>query len=139
MKKKISWLLGAIIIISLLLLGACGGATGEKSPYEGKWVGVVIEGYGIVEPVEEALGEPMIIEVKNGGKATLIFGDESGSGEWTVEDDQITFDIDGVEMVGVIEEDIFTIDDMLGMGVKMIFAKEGSDAANPENYMTEEN
>lgn len=137
MKKKISWLLGTIIMLGLVLLSACGGATAEKSPYEGKWVGVVLEGYGVVEPVEKALGEAMAIEVKNGGKAVLTFGEETGSGKWTVEDNQITFDIDGVEMVGVIEENIFTIDDIFGMGVKVIFAKEGSDEANPEIYMKE--
>ena len=41
-------------------------------------------------------------------------------------------------MVGTIGEDIISFDDMLEMGVKVIFAKDGTDAMDPALYLTEE-
>ena len=41
-------------------------------------------------------------------------------------------------MVGTIGEDTITFDDMLGSGVKMVFAKEGTDAMNQDISGTEE-
>ena len=41
-------------------------------------------------------------------------------------------------MVGTIGEDNISFDDMLGMGVKVIFAKDGTDAMDPALYLTEE-
>ena len=41
-------------------------------------------------------------------------------------------------MVGTIGEDNISFDDMLGMGVKVIFAKDGTDAMDLALYLTEE-
>lgn len=41
-------------------------------------------------------------------------------------------------MVGTIGEDNISFDDMLEMGVKVIFAKDGTDAMDPALYLTEE-
>ena len=41
-------------------------------------------------------------------------------------------------MVGTIGEDNISFDDMLGMGVKVIFAKDGTDAMDPALYLTAE-
>lgn len=41
-------------------------------------------------------------------------------------------------MVGTIGKDIISFDDMLEMGVKVIFAKDGTDAMDPSLYLTEE-
>ena len=46
--------------------------------------------------------------------------------------------IEGEEMVGTIGEDIISFDDMLEMGVKVIFAKDGTEAMDPALYLTEE-
>ena len=62
-------------------------------------------------------------EVKNGGKVSFTVGDTTGKGKWSVEDDQFTLSIEGEEMVGTIGEDIISFDDMLEMGVKVIFCK----------------
>ena len=40
-------------------------------------------------------------------------------------------------MVGTIGKDIISFDDMLEMGVKVIFAKDGTDAMDPSLYLTE--
>ena len=40
MRKKLNLLFGLVLIISMIALIGCGGSgkTGEKNPYEGKWV-----------------------------------------------------------------------------------------------------
>ena len=42
MRKKLNLLFGLVLIISMIALIGCGGSgkTGEKNPYEGKWVAV---------------------------------------------------------------------------------------------------
>ena len=53
-------------------------------------------------------------------------------------DDKFSLTIEGEEMVGTIGENNISFDDMLGMGVKVIFAKEGTDAMDPARYLTKE-
>ena len=49
MKKKLNLLLGLVFIISMVALTGCGGSgkTGEKNPYEGKWVAVSAQVMGM--------------------------------------------------------------------------------------------
>ena len=137
--KKIRLLVIVTFIISVLSMTGCGGGsgkTGEKSPYEGKWVAVSAQMMGVSVSVDETLGGTF--EVKNGGKISFTVGDETGKGKWSVEEDQFTLTIEGEDMVGTIGEDTISFDDMLGMGMKVIFAKDGTDAMNPDLYLTEE-
>lgn len=138
MKKKMRFVSAILMMLSMLFVTGCGSDTAEKSPYEGKWVAVIGEMLGMQTSVEEAVGGEMSLELKSRGKATIHIAEDSGKGKWAVEGDQFTLTIDGEEMVGTIGEDTITFDDMLGMGVKMIFAKEGTDATNPALYLPEE-
>ena len=49
MRKRLSLLLGLVFIISMAALTGCGGSgkTGEKNPYEGKWVAVSAQMMGM--------------------------------------------------------------------------------------------
>ena len=98
MRKKLNLLFGLVLIISMIALIGCGGSgkTGEKNPYEGKWVAVSAQMIGM------------------------------------------SVSIEGEEMVGIIGKDIISFDNMLEMGVKVIFAKDGTDAMDPALYLTEE-
>ena len=140
MRKKLNLLLGLVFIISMAALTGCGGSgkAGEKNPYEGKWVAVSAQTMGISVSVDEAFGGDFEFEVKNGGKVSFSVGDTTGNGKWSVEDDQFTLSIEGEKMVGTIGKDIISFDDMLEMGVKVIFAKDGTDAMDPSLYLTEE-
>ena len=62
--------------------------------------------------------------MKNGGKVSFSAGDTTGNGKWSVEDDQFILSIEGEEIVGIIGKDIISFDNMLEMGVKVIFAKD---------------
>lgn len=139
--KKIRLLVIVTFIISVLSMTGCGGGsgkTGEKSPYEGKWVAVSGQMMGVSVSMDEAFGGAFEFEVENGGKISFTVGDDTGTGKWSVEEDQFTLTIEGEEMVGTIGEDTISFDDMLGMGIKVIFAKDGTDAMNPDLYLTEE-
>ena len=140
MKKKLNLLFVLVFIVSVITLTGCGGSgkTGEKSPYEGKWVAVSAQMMGMSVSIDEVFGGAFEFEVKNGGKVSFTAGDTTGKGKWSVEDDQFTLTIEGEEMVGTIGEDNISFDDMLGIGVKVIFAKDGTDAMDPALYLTEE-
>ena len=88
--------------------------------------------------IEETFGGAFEFEVKKGGKASIFIGEDTGQGKWSAEEDQFTLTIEGEDMVGVIGENTISFDDMLGMGVKIIFAKEGTKAMDPDLYLTEE-
>lgn len=138
MKRKSSIIVAiSLCLVSLLLTAGCGGSL-EKSPYEGKWVAVSAQMMGMSVGVEESLGGAFEFEAKGGGKANVLIGEETGSGKWSVEDDEFTLTIEGEDMVGVLGENTISFENMLGMGAKIIFAKEGTDAMNPELYLTDE-
>ena len=140
MRKKLNLLFGLVLIISMIVLTGCGGSgeTGEKNPYEGKWVAVSAQMMGMSVSIDEVFGGDFEFEVKNGGKVSFSAGDTTGNGKWSVEDDQFILSIEGEEIVGIIGKDIISFDNMLEMGVKVIFAKDGTDAMDPALYLTEE-
>ncbi|MEG0157157.1 MAG: hypothetical protein RR661_05860, partial [Anaerovoracaceae bacterium] len=74
----------------------------------------------------EIMGDDMRMELKGGGKMTMDVSGQSGSGKWSVEGDQFTLDVDGVTSTGTITETTLVFEDMLGMGVKFTFEKEGA-------------
>ena len=140
MRKKLNLLFGLVLIISMIALIGCGGSgkTGEKNPYEGKWVAVSAQMMGMSVSIDETFGGAFEFEVKNNGKVSFSVGDTTGNGKWSVEDNQFILSIEGEEMVGIIGKDIISFDNMLEMGVKVIFAKDGTDAMDPALYLTEE-
>lgn len=139
MKKKISILVILAWIIGILFISGCGVSSGkEKSPCEGKWIAVSAQMMGMSVEIEETFGGAFEFEVKKGGKVSVLIGEDTGKGKWKAEEDQFTLTIEGEDMVGVLGENTISFDDMLGMGVKIIFAKEGTEAMNPDLYLTEE-
>lgn len=66
---------------------------------------------------------------------------ESHNIKWSSEESTVTLKIDGVDVVGEVGEDTLTfegfLEEEIGMSMDLTFAKEGSDAAKPENYLPE--
>ena len=138
MRKKITSLV-VVALISLLTLTACGSSVKEELvPYEGKWVAIVAEMFGVQTGIEEAVGGTMELDVKSTGDVHVIVGEDEGEATCSVEGDQFTLVVDDEEMVGTIDGDTITFNDMLGMGLKVIFAKDGTDAMDPTLYVTED-
>ncbi len=136
MKRKSRRIFTVVLIFAVLIMTGCSSV--EESPCAGKWVGITGEMWGITVSVEEVFGGDFEFEVKNNGKVVFTAGETTGTGKWIVDGDQFILKIEGEEMVGTIGEDTITFDDMLGSGVKMVFAKEGTDAMNQDVSVTEE-
>ena len=77
MKRGICVCLCIVMLLSLVLTG-CGDKSAEASPYEGKWIGIVAEAFGMQMSVEEAFDGTFAFEVQKGGKLTFTVGDKSG-------------------------------------------------------------
>ena len=142
MRKRLSYLLVVAVFVSMLSLSGCGGGGGttksEANPYEGKWVAVVAEAMGVQLPIEECFEGDLSFELNSGGKVVFHADEETGNGKWAVADNKLTITIQGEEMVADVGENTFTFDDLMDMGLKVIFGKEGTDATIPENYLTED-
>ena len=133
MRKRLSYLLVVSVFVSMLSLSGCGGGGGggttksEANPYEGKWVAVVAEAMGVQLPIEECFEGDLSFELNSGGKVVFHADEETGNGKWAVADNKLTITIQGEEMVADVGENTFTFDDLMDMGLKVIFGKEGTD------------
>lgn len=126
--KKFNGFIGFIVamMIAVTMLVGCGGG-GEATGYEGKYVSVSGEMMGITLTGEDVSG--WAIELNNGGKGKMEIDGEKGNIKWSLEGETITVNVDGEEMTGVFENDNLIFDDVLGMGMKLTFAKEDTSAA----------
>ncbi len=120
--KKIKGILSLVVVmmIAVTLIAGCGG--GKATGYEGKYVSVSGEMMGVELTGEDVEG--WSIELKNGGKGTIELEGEKGNIDWSVEGEAITIKVEGEEMTGTIGDGNIVIDDVLGSGMKLTFAKE---------------
>ncbi|MDO4793086.1 MAG: hypothetical protein Q3993_02810 [Filifactor alocis] len=125
-----------LLTICALFLSACGGV--KSTPYDGKWIAVSAEAMGMQMNGEEAFDGEFSFEINGTGKLKLIIDNEEYSTSWAEKDGKVVIDAEGEEMVGTPGDNIITFENVLGQGMKVIFAKEGTDAMNPENYLSEE-
>ncbi len=126
--------------------GTGGSASGEEETAEpaeiveksiaGNYISVLAEMWGISLTGEELEG--FSIDLEDGGSGTMVVDGESGSLTWTDDGEMLIIEIEGEEILGNIGEDTLVFEDMLGMGLDITFAKEGTAAADPENYLPDE-
>ncbi len=133
MKKQMKIL--SLLAIYVLFLSACGGS--KPSSYDGKWIAVSTEAMGIQMSAEESFSGEFSLEINGTGKLKVKLENQEHSAPWVEKDGKIVINIDGEEMVGTPGENTLTFDNIMGQGLKVIFAKEGTDAMNPENYLPE--
>lgn len=106
----------------------------------GVYTAVSAEMAGVQVDMNEIVGEdkPFTIELKENGKATIQADGQDGKGKYTVDGNQVSLSILGADMKGTYENNSITFENMLDMGVNITFGLEGTDATNPENYITDE-
>lgn len=135
--KKIIKNFGVVILsLMLCMLSACGGGGNSDEKYVGKYVSVAGEAMGVTLTGEEISG--FDIELKEDGKAVLTVDGDEQNFKWKNDGESIVISGGDNEMTGVVDGDTIVFDNMLDAGLKVTFAKEGTDAANPENYMSAE-
>ncbi len=138
MKKMISVFIAMVLCLSL---AACSGSStkvdeeliGKYVCVAGTMMGVTVSGDDVTD---------FELDLQDKGKGSMIIYGNSYKIKWSNDDDTVTLKIDGVDAVGKRGEDSITFEeflaDKLGVSMDLVFAKEGSDAAKPENYLPEE-
>lgn len=138
MKKMISVFIAMVLCLSL---AACSGSStkvdeeliGKYVCVAGTMMGVTVSGDDVTD---------FELDLQDKGKGSMIIYGKSYKIKWSNDDDTVTLKIDGVDAVGKRGEDSITFEeflaDKLGVSMDLVFAKEGSDAAKPENYLPEE-
>ena len=134
MKRFFKTICAVGLMCAVSMLAACGGGNAD-SKYEGKWISVAGSALGVTLTGDEISG--FGLDLQSGGKATMELDGETHKIRWSNEGETITLKVDGEDVVGKAGGDTIEFDDMLGMGMKLTFAKEGSEAAKPENNMAE--
>lgn len=136
MKKLIAVLLTSIMMLSVTACGG-GGGSAKEDENAGKYITVyaVEESLGITATEEMA---SLAFTLESGGKGTCEMEGETAKIKWSVEDGVFTTTVEGEEVTGTLENDTLTFDDLFGTGLKVILAKEGTEAANPELYLPED-
>lgn len=135
MKKYLKFIGMIGLLFALFVLSACGENGRSDAVYEGKYISVAGEAFGMALTGEDING--FGLELKSGGKGTMTIYGDSGNIKWTNDDENITVNIDGTDIVGAIGQDTITFDNVLDMGLNLTFAKEGSEAAKVENNLPE--
>ena len=126
MKKIIAILL---TIVMLLSLAACGG--GEPDPNAGKYQGISAKALGMTMDMSEVYPGETWVELKSGGKGTVMLDGDEFPMKWTLDGEAITITIDGVDSVGSLANGVLTVD-LMEMCVEMTFLKEGAEMPAPE-------
>lgn len=138
MKKMISVFIAMVLCLSL---AACSGSStkvdeeliGKYVCVAGTMMGVTVSGDDVTD---------FELDLQDKGKGSMIIYGNSYKIKWSNDDDTVTLKIDGVDAVGKRGEDSITFEeflaDKLGVSMDLVFAKEGSDAVKPENYLPEE-
>ena len=133
MKKILATILCGVMVLAL---AACGGGGGRADDaYVGNWISVSGEALGYTLTGEDIEG--FGIELKAGGKGTMTIEGDSTSIKWTNDDTNLTVTLQGEKLVGTIGKDTLKFVNLLDTGMDLTFAKEGTDAAKPENFLPE--
>ena len=136
MKKIYNYLFLIGLMCTALFLSGCGSSSNADSEYEGKYISVSGEAMGITLTGDDISG--FSLELKSGGKGTMTIYEDSESITWENDDKNIKITLSGTDIEGTIGEDTITFENMLDMGMDLTFAKEGTEAAKPENNLPEQ-
>ena len=115
-----------LTLAMLLSLAACGGSA-EEDPNAGKYMGTTAKTLGMTMEMSEVYPGETWLELKSGGKGTIMLDGDDFSMKWTLEGEAITITIDGVDSIGTLADGVITVD-LMNMGVEMSFLKEGVEA-----------
>ena len=123
MKKVLYIVLAASFILGLV---ACGGQENDQNL--GIWVATTAELMGIETDVGGLFGNGFTIELKAGGKCTIIVDEENGSGTWTLKNGAFTAKAGQMKYEGRLEDGKLTLENVMSLGITLTFYK---DSKNP--------
>ena len=128
-KKSKKWLIPVIILAVLALIGiavlAFGGSdrAAANDPNLGLYKATSASMYGMDLNLDDIFDGGFTIELQKGGKCRIQAGEEKGIGTWSLEDGILTVN-DGTSTIeGKLEDGVFTVENMLDMGLNMTLEK----------------
>ena len=130
MKKAISVFMAILLIFCLT---ACGAKVDPNDPNQGLWKAKTGEMFGISIDVEDFFGKGFTIELQSKGKCALIVDGDKANGTWTLNNGAFTVKGGGLDCQGRLENGKLTLEDVLGMGLTLIFEKEGGSSGAGNN------
>lgn len=128
--KKLSALLMTLTLA--LALCACGGGDTASDPNLGRYDADQINIMGWSDFSSLFEGENYL-ELKANGKGSVKLAGESGSLKWTLDGENITITIEGVDSSGTLKDGVITLDDLFNMGCAATFVKEGATASSTDS------
>lgn len=143
MKKIIALLLALVMVLSF---AACGkdesksdssAQSGAESTFVGEWIGVGGAAWDVSLTAEDAAA--YALSVSDDGKATISIDGDPIEAEWSSKGDKITLKADALAMSteGTLKDGAILFEDLFDLGIKIYFAQEGTDAADPSLYIPE--
>ncbi|MDO4731099.1 MAG: hypothetical protein Q4B14_03090 [Clostridia bacterium] len=136
--KNFSLILSLVLLFGLMV-GCSNSGGNNDSPLIGKYNSVAGEMEGIVLTGDDIAG--FSIELKANSQATVSIDSEVIPGTWTESENTVKIiasaEGEEAEMIGTVGENTLIFENMFETGLKVTFAKEGTDAEKPENYFTE--
>ena len=122
MKKFFALLLAFTMLFSMT---ACGG--GEDDPHAGIYIGTTAEMLDMEMPMSEIYAGENYLELKTGGKGSLVLEGDSFKVKWNLNGTELTVTIEGEDSVGTMKNGVIDID-FMNMGMILTFVKEKTPA-----------
>ena len=122
MKKIAAFLLAWVMIFALT---ACGGSVDASDPNQGLWKATTAETMGLTLNVSELFGKGFTIELQDKGKCALEIDGKKAKGTWTLANGVFTVKGGGMECEGTLEKGTLILEDVMSMGITLVFEKEG--------------
>ncbi len=128
-KKKNSWVLPAVIIAALALIGILffatrGGGSKADDPNLGVYRATVVEMYGMQLDADDIYENGFTIELKSNGVCEIDSDGQKGRGKWTLEGEEITIDDGHSTITGTLSKGVLTLENMLDMDLNMTMEKQ---------------
>ena len=115
-----------MVVLLVLGVAACGGNSGDSDdPNLGVWRAVTGEMFGMSMEVEEFFEKGFTVELKAKGKCALNVDGSKANGTWTLDNGAFTLKGGGLDCKGRLENGKLTLEDVMGMGLTLVFEKEG--------------
>ena len=143
----------ALIIVAVLVFAIGAGAVAfwligkgnevveevinPDDPNLGTYVGVKASMMGIDVNLTDILADGFVIELKAGGICRVTGGGENGTGKWTLDGDVITIKDGETTIVGTLEDGVMTFENMMDMGMDIVFYKDDMDEDEDEDVDAE--
>lgn len=119
MKKHLALLLSLCMLLALVACG--GGSEAADDPNLGLYEAATAEMWGIEIEVGDLYENGFTLELKAKGKCTINADGTKANGKWTLDGDQIHLSAGGVEIDGILSDGTIAVEDLMGMGVNMVF------------------